>query len=236
MDEKKFFNYVTKERSYKWDSVLENKIEKDELDPWDLDLRVLTGLCLRKLEDQELDLDVSGKVLLVSSILLRIKAQLLGLELFEEEKEPEEETEEEIEIETEEEIKQKVPVPKTRKATLNDLVDSLQKAIKVEKRRERRRNQVEVSEKDDKMEIEKSKPEGGIDIKTRLREVFDKIKDTIKRIGKKTISFSKLVTGGREEKVWTFVSLMYLANNGRVHLKQEKPFGEIEISYEPEEV
>lgn len=236
MDEEEFFDYVTKERSYKWDSVLEKKIEKGELDPWDLDLRILSGLCLKKLEEKNMGLDVSGKVLLVSSILLRIKAQLLGLELFEGEEQEEEEEPVEIGRKTEEEIKPKVPLPKKRKATLDDLVDSLQKAIEVEERRKERREKVEVSEEETKKEIEKSKPNEGVDIKTRIKEVFHKIKETIKEIGKKTVSFSKLVKGGKEEKVWTFVSLIYLANDGKVYLEQDKPFGEIEISYESEEV
>lgn len=233
MDEEQFFNFVTEKRSYKWDSLLEKRVEKEEIDPWGLDLRVLTGICLRKLEEEGMSLDVSGKVVLVSSILLRMKAQLLGLELFEEE-ERKPEPEKDTEVVGEKEIKPKLPLPKKRKATLDDLVDSLKRAIKVEKRRERRRKEVEVSDEETKKEIEKSKPnDDAIDLKKKVKEVFEKIKDTLKRIGEKTISFSRLVTGEKEEKVWTFTSLVYLANNGKVHLEQEKPFGRLEISYEP---
>lgn len=233
MDEEQFFSFVTEKRSYKWDSLLEERVEKEEIDPWSLDLRILTGICLKRLEEEDMSLDISGKVVLVSSILLRMKAQLLGLELFEEEEQPEEEPEEDFEAIEEKELEPKLPLPKKRKATFDDLVDSLKKAIEVEKRREERRKKVEVSEEETKKKIEKQKPkDDSVDIKKKIKEVLDRIKGTLKRIGEKTISFGKLVTGGREEKVWTFVSLVYLANDGKVFLEQEKPFGELEISYE----
>src|SRR3989339_630297 len=68
-----------------WQTILLELIKSEEMDPWDINISKLSEkyICtLRKL--QEMNLHVSGKVLLAAAILLRIKSsRLVGEDMLE---------------------------------------------------------------------------------------------------------------------------------------------------------
>ena len=61
-----------------WQAIVYDLINSEQLDPWDIDLIVLTKRFFEKiLELEEQDFYISSKVLLAASLLLRIKSELL---------------------------------------------------------------------------------------------------------------------------------------------------------------
>lgn len=68
-----------------WQQLLTNLVKKDKMDPWDLDVSLLTKRYIGMIKKmKELDFRVSGKVVLAAAILLKLKSnRLLGEEIDE---------------------------------------------------------------------------------------------------------------------------------------------------------
>ena len=61
-----------------WQSLILDLINSEQLDPWDVDITILTNKYLEKIHEmEEADLFVSSKVLFAASLLLRIKSEIL---------------------------------------------------------------------------------------------------------------------------------------------------------------
>ena len=68
------------------------------------------------------------------------------------------------------------------------------------------------------------------DITQIIRDIYGKIKLFFISALKDKLTFSKLLPSqSKEDKVYTFVPLLYLAQQNKIELMQEVPFGEIEI-------
>ncbi|MDI3502166.1 MAG: segregation and condensation protein, partial [Archaeoglobi archaeon] len=127
--------------------------ERGEIDPWNIDIVELTDKFLKKLEEmKKLDLRISGRTLLYAAILLRMKSDTLVLG----EEEEEENVEEFIELEEDfydsaeyPEIKPVVRRFPRRPVTLQDLIEELKAAERVELRRYERRKKREERSKED---------------------------------------------------------------------------------------
>ncbi|MCK5107702.1 MAG: segregation/condensation protein A [Nanoarchaeota archaeon] len=220
-----------------WQSILFNLVTKDEMDPWDVDITKLAKRffeMVKKLKD--MDFRVPGKVILAAALLLRIKsaklvdedileldqliasteqqedyddfmsyAEEMGTGPFEEGEEPK--------------LIPRTPQPRTRKVSIYDLVDALEKALEVRERRVTRAPQVKNIRLPDK----------GKDIGSIITGVFKKITDFFAK-GNKNLKFSQLIPDDtRDGKVYTFIPLLHLTNQRRIDLFQNKHFGEIEI-------
>src|SRR3989338_3225268 len=67
-----------------WQSMIYELIKSEQMNPWDIDISLLTKKYLETVQKlQEANFFISGKVLLASSILLRIKSdKLINEEIF----------------------------------------------------------------------------------------------------------------------------------------------------------
>ena len=65
-------------REIGWQEIIYDLINTEQLDPWDIDITVLTEGYLQKIQNlEEADFFVSSKVLLAAALLLRIKSEIL---------------------------------------------------------------------------------------------------------------------------------------------------------------
>ena len=234
----KLYNLIVESDDISWKSILLDLV-KSEMDPWNIDIGVLTQRYIEKIKQlKETNLKVSGKVLLAAAILLKIKSKrLVGEDLNEFDRllASSEVSEEQFYDELEQELAQgeaagmhdqslelipRLPQPRKRKVSVYDLVKALEQALEVKKRR--MMNSLH--------DVDVVIPEKKMDIGAEMQSLYGKLVGFFAK-GMKKITFSKLVpTKNREDKVYTFIPLLHLTNEGKVELYQKEHFGEIEIS------
>ena len=215
-----------------WQSLLYELVRTEQMNPWDIDISILSKKYLetvRKL--QEVNFFISGKVILASAILLKIKSDKLLTEniaqfdnqLFQREQlEPSEAMEEVSSEIIHPKLTIKTPIARRRKVTINDLINALEKAMKVDERRTVKRRL--LTEVPANIKI----PER-VDIKERIKGIYSKIRNFF-TTKKEVLTFDKLVESDkREDKIFTFVPLLHLDNQQKINLLQEDHFGEIRI-------
>src|SRR3989344_8359762 len=130
-----------------WQAIIYDLINTEQLDPWDIDLAILSVKFLEKVRKlEEANFFVSSKVLFAASLLLRIKTEIvlnqylpnLDYILFGEKKEKKY-VQERLELgEDVPELVPRSPLPRFRKVTLQELISALGKAITTENRRIRK--------------------------------------------------------------------------------------------------
>ena len=232
----KIYRLVVEQNDLGWKSVILELVRSEQLDPWDVDVGLLTKKYLEKLDEfKSLGLNLSGKVVLAAALLLKIKSNKLTGEDFNEfdsiisASQSDEDSYDDLEMELERGEKKGVdekfdliphtPQPRTRKVSVYDLVKALEKALEVKKRRVLGNMPGPVV----KM------PENKFDIGSAIKSVFSRISDFF-ALGVKKVTFKKLVNSEkREDKVYTFIPLLHLANEGKIDLEQDSAFGEIEV-------
>lgn len=223
--EDKIFDILFNGDEITWQALLYELVKTDELDPWDVDISLLTNKYIGMVKKmKEADLRISGKVLLAAAILLKIKSnRLVGEDLLEFDRmlNPEEE-EEYGDVQTKERpvvdarLIPRTPQPRKRKVSIYDLVDALKQALEVKRRRKLL--------PDIKMEI----PEKKTDISEVIKNLYDKICLLFK--SQPALTFTELIPSNKkEDKVYTFVPLLHLTNQRKVDLTQNEHFGEISI-------
>ena len=114
----------------------------------------------------------------------------------------------------------RTPQPRKRKVSIYDLVEALERALEVKKRR--------LLHSIPPMNVEAPKKKK--DITEIIREVYIKIRTFFVSSVKDKLTFGKLLPSeSREDKVHTFIPLLHLAQQNKIELVQESPFGEIQI-------
>jgi len=220
-----------------WQSIIYEMVHTEQLDPWDLDLVILTKKYFEKIEEmRELDFYISSKVLLAAALLLRIKSEFLLNkhikeidEIFFGRKKEVSKPIEKIEIE-ESEIPiliPKTPMSRSRKVSLSELMIALNKAINTESRRIKREVAAKRAKKLSYIDIPEFKK---INLKDRIKQFYEKIILKIK--GDKTkekITYSELTKNEKEEKIATFLPLLHLSNTKKIWLEQNNHLDEIWI-------
>jgi len=233
--ERIFSIILSKTDEITWQSIIYELVKSEQLDPWDIDVSLLTQKYIEMLKVlKEHDFRVSGKVLLAAAILLKIKSnRLVGDDLSELDRlltgvkdemedlgfdESGASTEKLTEIPT---LIPRTPQPRKRKVSIFDLVEALERALDVKKRR------LLHSIPPLNLEAPKKKKE----ITQVIREVYGRIKSFFAgTFFKDKLTFSKLLPSeSREDKVYTFIPLLHLAQQNKIELFQETPFGEIQI-------
>ena len=216
-----------------WQSIIFDLVKSEQMDPWDIDMSLLSQKYIEMLRTiKEHDFRVSGKVILAAAILLKTKSnKLVGEDLSEldrllmgvEEEMEEFGFEETSQIHKLDEIPTlipRTPQPRKRKVSIFDLVEALERALEVKKRR------LLHSIPPLNLEAPKKKKE----ITEIIREVYGKIKAFFFSALKDKLTFTKLLPSeSRDDKVHTFIPLLHLAQQNKIDLVQEIPFGEIEI-------
>jgi len=215
-----------------WQAIIYDLINTEQLDPWDVDITVLTGKYLEKVRDLEgVDFFVSGKVLLAASLLVRIKSEIVlnnhlpGLDdiLFGRE-DGKKYVQERIELDEDvPDLVPRTPLPRLRKVTLQELMSALGKAIKTENRRIKK----VVVMKQQEIETALALPKNTINLRDQIKKVYGKLKSIFMN-REERLAFSELVEGGtKEQLVSVFLPLLHLDNNHRILLEQDEHFNEI---------
>lgn len=239
--QEKIFSMLFDEDEITWQSMIYDLVKTEGMDPWDVDVSLLSVKFLDMLKKlKEMDFRISGKIVLASAILLKIKSNKLltedinALDSLIAGNQEEMDLLDELGMDEEgtrtrrgkfdgPKLMPKTPQPRKRKVSIYDLVKALEKALEVNYRRPPViRNKTKARA-----------PQKGIDISSIIKDVYDKVNDHYKgKVSKeKTLSFSQLIPSeSKEDKVFTFIPLLHLENQERVELEQEDHFKEIMIS------
>jgi chromatin segregation and condensation protein Rec8/ScpA/Scc1 (kleisin family) len=118
-------------------------------------------------------------------------------------------------------------MPRFKRVTLQELMDSLNKAIITENRRIKK----EIINKNAIRESSISLPKGKtISIRDRIKEIFDMLTGHFKENQDHTkIGYSVFVGLEKEKRIEYFAPLLHLENQKKVWLEQEDHFAEIDI-------
>jgi segregation and condensation protein A len=241
----KIYDLLVKSDDIEWQTIIYELVKTEQMNPWDIDVSELTKKYIEIVKHlKEANLKLSGKVLLASAILLKMKSnQFLSVDIAALDallREPEQEMYDEYEDLGEmgvydmeaarRRIKEgnfglipKTPQPRQRKVSIFDLVNALEKAMEVRKRRVLRT----IPNFERKLEL----PRKGIEIGKLIKEIYLRIGMFFKQNKQTKLTFEQLSnnTQDKKEKVMTFIPLLHLANQRRIDLEQREAFGEIEI-------
>jgi chromatin segregation and condensation protein Rec8/ScpA/Scc1 (kleisin family) len=222
-------------REISWQEIIYDLINTEQLDPWDIDIGILTNKYLeriRSLEDE--DFFVSSKVLLAAAFLLRIKSELLldkYLKSIDEilfgkkEEKIQKINLDELDFEDIPDLVPKSPLPRFKKVSLKELIESLNKAIITENRRIKK----EIINNNALRETSISLPKRRFNPTTKSKEIYEKLLDYIKQNFAEKISFSELTSADKEERIISFSMLLNLENQRKVWLEQLGHFEEFYI-------
>jgi len=225
----KLFEMLMDKDEITWQSLIYDLVKTEQMNPWDIDISLLSNKYLevvRKL--QEVNFFISGKMLLASAILLKIKCKklvdedLFNFDCYLFNKEVEVEDLEEVEVEGDFDVMliPKTPHPRKRKVSVDDLIGALTKALEVDKRRTMRK----IREREvDEIVV----PDKKLDVVGKIKDIYSQIKEFLSV--KERMMFSELVKSEeRMDKISVFAPLIHLASD-KIDLKQEFHFDDIEI-------
>lgn len=226
----KLLDMLLQENEITWQTIIYDLVKTEKMDPWDIDISILTKRYIETIKKlQEHNFFISGKVLLASAILLKIKSNKLltdyiaqfDNQLFAKE---EDLLEEVVEMEQEDipRLLIKTPQARKRKVTINDLMVALKKALDVDKRREFKKLQ--------EIPIRRAEiPTKKFDIGQLIKTIYQKILNFFKK--QEVITFSQLIPSEKkEDKITTFIPLLHLDKDSKINLSQNEHFGEIYIN------
>lgn len=217
-----------------WQQIIYDLIRTEQLDPWDIDISILSNKFLEKVRElEEANFFVSSQVLLAASLLLRLKSEILldhyipslDAVLFGKKAEQKKYSQDRIELDEEVPgLVLRTPLPRFRKVTLDELMSALGHAINTENRRIRK----VVVARQQELETALSLPRHRINIKDRINVVHSKLKKIFATREEK-LAFSEISGKSNEERVATFIPLLHLDNQHKIWLEQHGHFEEIWI-------
>lgn len=234
--QEELFQFLFDKDEVTWQTMIYDLVRTEKMDPWDINVGLLAQKFLDMVRQlKKMDFRISGKIILAAAILLKIKSNrlvdedILNLDRMFDMQNGEmqegllneiiDDFKQERELLKNVELIPRTPQPRKRKVSIYDLVEALQKAIEVKKRRVMK----------DLPPLEIKMPEKKVDITKLIFNVYGKIKGFFLNNEQK-LTFTKLIPSeSKEDKVYTFIPLLHLANERKIDLFQEVNFGEIEI-------
>ncbi len=236
--ENKIFSILMEQEEITWKNVIYDLVRTEQMNPWDIDLCHLTQRFIQRLNQlRETNFKLSGKAVLAAALLLKIKAnRLVGEDLealdaliaqkdineqeFYDNLAAEMRAPGSIPDNEKLQLIPRTPQPRQRKVSIFDLVQALEQALEVKKRR-----------------LLKHMPLQNITIPYKKRDITLCIKRLYKTIleafgaRKIPVQFEDLLDKNhtKEDKVFTFIPLLHLANDCKIELEQDKPFSNIKI-------
>ncbi len=239
--QEQFYEVITGKQP-DWQTIIYDLINSEQLDPWDIDIIILTKKYFEKImELEEQDFYISSKVLLAAALLLRIKSEFLlnkHIKSIDEvlfgRKDDKKYVIEKIQI-NEDELPlliPKTPLPRARRITLMELMNALNKAISTESRRIRKEVELKRARKLSEIDFPTFMK---IDLKDRIKQFYAKILTNIKKSSTSSeIEFNKAAYSGlvgieRDEKLACFLPLLHLSNTKKLWLEQGNHLDEIWI-------
>ncbi len=214
-----------------WQAIIYDLINSEQLDPWDIDLVLLTRKFLDRIRVlEEANFFISSKVLFAASLLLRIKSEILLSQyipsldsiLFGEKKDKKH-VQERLELDEEvPALVPRTPLPRSRRVTLPELMAALGKAISTENRRVEKIVRLKQYE----LETAVALPRQSLSIRDRMKRVYERLQSLFSR-AERRMAFSEIVGGTNEERVATFIPLLHLDSQHKIFLEQEEHLDEI---------
>lgn len=207
-----------------FDLVLNNN-----MDPWDIDLMRFTQLYTEKVKDSEVNFVLAGKLMLMAWSILRMQSEKILISSEERQEEAIDEfyddygSERELlcmpdEVSLYEVVRRKG----SRAVTLVELLEAFEEA-----RREEEQNLSRIRVRDVKPKDEKFDTKAHNDDMERDVEI---IWTRIMKCGPGEIDIEDIWEGGREDLVTIFMSVLFLARDGKIDLWQEDaPYGRVRL-------
>jgi segregation and condensation protein A len=231
----KVFNLLFVEDELSWKDIIYSLIDQENMDPWDIDISLLSQKFLEMLRKlKELDFRISGKMVLASSVLLKMKSDILidedipnfdnVMNGIEENLPLDEHGQPVYDANGRPQLFPRTPQPRKRKVSVFDLVKALEKALEVENKR----NRFKPNAKKTTLKI----PTNHFDLGKSMELVYGKVESHYKNRKSKdrTLTFDELVmSNSKKDKVLTFVPLLHLDSLRKVDLEQEKHFETIGV-------
>lgn len=224
-----------------WKAILLDLVKSEKMDPWDIDLVFLAQKYLERIRSmRENNLYVPANALLACAILLNMKADVLRQYFVEEEEQQEDLVMDFAFLEEPEPIPEPVDAVSdhapgelpsvlpparitARRVTLDELLSAMERVMKA-KKKAARRPEVNVDPLEDFFEDMEQE-----DVDVLIQETYERVLRTLDSEGITTLS--RIVDGKDPLSiVRRFLPVLYLANEGKVNVWQEKPFEEIFIS------
>ncbi len=221
--EKRILEYITKD--YSWEQVVYEIIAAEGLDPWNLNLSVLSDSFLKFINKvDEIDFRIPAKYIIISAVLLRMKSDFLQFLDFGQEAEDSsfiengetESTRLALDIGDFSIPSRRLPA---RRVAVTDLIDSLKKIVDTKERRELR-----LKKRMEKIVINE------ITVSDRIKTLYEKINSLLGKIKDEEVKFSTLVPSWDSKNiVETFMPLMHLDHDKKVECTQQEFFDEIYV-------
>lgn len=239
----KIFDMLMEQSEITWQSIIFDLVKQEGMDPWDINLSLLAKKFITTVKTlKDMDFRISGRIILATAILLRLKSSKLIDEdineldkLIASNQEIEEGLYEEIGQEyvddgavilSDKDKEQftlipRTPQPRKRKISVYDLVDALNKALEVKVRRESR-----IPSEAPQVII----PSNVRDISVMINQILSQVRSYYTDKKKSKLTFSKLIASdSRDDKIFTFIPLLHLTNQRIIELEQTEHFGDIHI-------
>lgn len=250
--EDKIYSVAVDRNSLDWKSFLYDLIHREGLNPWDIDLAILTKKYLNALNElKSIDFDISGKFLTVAVFLLKTKSDKFvtsdirgfdqeveylqnqdnidDFEALDDIDDMMEQIQEDPKARQEKyQLKFRNPIARKRKVNIFDLIKTLEKTFEASNKRKANfllRHPEDLKYKGPTYEKKKK------DLKEIIEDLFDAISEEFANKSGH-ISFNNHFLKGTKHKLEAldkFVPLLHLHNQDRIILKQEKHFSEIQI-------
>ncbi|MEA3254850.1 MAG: hypothetical protein U9Q22_03330 [Candidatus Altiarchaeota archaeon] len=216
-----------------WKDILYEIISS--MDPWDVDIAELAAMYAKKVEGmREMDFRIPANVVIVSSVLLRMKSQLMSFTEVNNDPDTEEWMEDPALIMDASVMDSDTETPDgngglpdsltvrpnrvpKRRVSAMELISAIQGVLEDRVIRER----IKVKNGGKKLIIPLDK-----DIKELIDETYRKVMEILSN--KNEVLFSE-IAHGRDEIIPAFISLLHLSNKQKLKLRQEKIFDEIYI-------
>lgn len=232
--EEQIYKMLLEESEITWQSIIYDLIKKEQIDPWNINISILASKYKDKINElKQHNFFISGKVILASALLLKIKSHKFLTEHipnFDSFLYPQEEELSELLDEQEPnfykdqkipELMIKTPAERKRKISLKELMKALEQALDIDYKRE-------VKKRDYAVFRNVELPKNFINISDIIKNIYNKILGFFKR--NEQVTFSKLIpSNNKADKLYTFLPLIFLENEGKIELEQEIPFGEIKV-------
>jgi len=255
--EEEIYKVATDRNESEWKNFLYRLIYKEGIDPWHIDLAVLTKKYLEEIKKLEkIDFEISGKLLTIAVYLLKTKSEALiekdlrgiedkinkieddsdeeeSLQDFEEEIEELEFINDELQEEQQKRKKKnnyniKVKNPLARKKRVN--IHELINTLEKTLKQSNKRKENVIQRKE-----HPTKYNGPVyekkskDLKQVIKELHEFIDEEINKHG--SLSFSHIIKDSESKRdvIEKFLPVLHLHNQSQIKVNQEKHFGDIQI-------
>ncbi|MFT4326161.1 MAG: segregation/condensation protein A [Candidatus Woesearchaeota archaeon] len=235
--EDNFLTQLIEEDDITWQSMIQELVKNEEMDPWDVDISLLTERFLAMIQEfKETNLRISGKVVLAAAMMLRLKSgRFIDFDLIQLEHLMQDDYDDDfedfeggvinrLEKANPDDFKlyPRTPQPRKRKVSLVDLMGALEKVLESDKRKAK--NRVVVSAKTPEVNMKH------MDINLVIQDVMKRLDNHCDTHKTSQLKFSQIIPSDKKEDlISTFIPLLHLTNQRVTDLHQEEAFADFDI-------